>query len=382
MRKTADCVIVGGGVIGCALAYYLAREGVTDCVVVESQHLASGGTGRCGGGIRQQWSTEENARFAIESVRAFEGLSDELGADIEFLQGGYLVLAYTDEDVRQFERNVAMQRSLGLGVEVLTPDEVRARIAPMLNTDGVRMATFCAKDGSANPFLTTKAYADAARRLGAEFELHTPVTRVLADGRGRVTGVETARGTVSAPVVVNAAGSHSVLLARTVGVELPITPTRREILVTEPLERFFHPMIISFSFGIYFRQTSHGSVIGGFADPEEPGGFNETSSLEFLVTMSKKLAHLMPALASVKVVRQWAGLYDTTPDARPLLGPTDGVDGFWQASGFSGHGFMIGPAVARSLAQSIAGRTPAIDIGPLNARRFAEGKVKTERSVV
>jgi sarcosine oxidase subunit beta len=381
MRKTADCVIVGGGVIGCALAYYLAREGMTDCVVLEAGHLASGGTGRCGGGIRQQWSTEENARLAIESVRAFENLSEELDADIEFLQGGYLVLAYTDEDVRQFERNVELQRSLGLPVEVLSPEDIRRKITPMLNTDGVRLATHCATDGSANPFLTTKAYADAARRLGAAVELYTPVTRVLADG-GRVTGVETARGTVSTPIVVNAAGSHSVLLGRTVGIELPITPYRREILVTEPLERFFHPMIISFSFGIYFRQTSHGSVIGGFADPEEPPGFVETPSLDFLVTMSKKLAHLMPALESVKVVRQWAGLYDVTPDARPLLGATDGLEGFYQASGFSGHGFMIAPAVARLLAQSIAGRKPDLDIEPLNARRFAEGRVKTERSVV
>jgi len=381
MKRTADCVIVGGGVIGCALAYYLAREGMTDCLVLEASHLAAGGTGRCGGGIRQQWSTEENARFAIASVRAFEALSEELGTDIEFLQGGYLVLAYTDEDVDQFRRNVELQRSLGLDVEVLTPADVRRTIAPMLNTDGLRLATHCATDGSANPFLTTAAYANAARRLGAEIELYTPVRKLLVDG-GRVRGVETDRGAVSAPIVVNAAGSHSVLLARTVGVELPITPYRREILVTEPLERFFDPMIISFSFGIYFRQTRHGSVIGGFADPEQPGGFDETSSLDFLVTMSKKLAHLMPALESVKVVRQWAGLYDATPDARPLLGRTDPVEGLHQANGFSGHGFMIAPAVTRSLAQSIAGKRPDIDIEPLNLRRFAEGRVKTERSVV
>lgn len=381
MRKTADCVIVGGGVIGCALAYYLAREGIRNSVVLESGYLASGATGRCGGGIRQQWSTGENARLAIESVRAFENLSRELDADIDFLQGGYLVLAYTDDDVRQFDRNVVLQRSLGLPVEVLSPEDIRGKIVPMLNTDGVRLATHCATDGSANPFLTTKAYADAARRLGTAVQLYTPVTRVLAD-RGRVTGVETTRGTVSAPIVVNAAGSHSVPIARTVGVELPITPYRREILVTEPLERFFHPMIISFSFGVYFRQTSHGSVIGGFADPEQPEGFDQTPSLDFLVTMSKKLAHLMPALESVKVVRQWAGLYDVTPDARPLLGATDGMGGFYQASGFSGHGFMIAPAVARLLAQSIAGKKPDLDIEPLNVRRFAEGKVKTERSVV
>ena len=367
--------------VGAAIAYYLARGGMTDCVLVEADYLSSGATGRCGGGIRQQWSTEANTRLAIESVREFSTLEEELDADIEFLQGGYLVLAYTDEDVAQFEKNVGLQQGLGLDVAILTPDEIVERVVPELNTDGVRMATYCPSDASANPFLTTQAYADAARRLGVEIELFTPVTRVLTDG-GKVTGVETSRGTISAPLVVNVAGSHSVPIAATAGVDLPITPCRRQILVTEPLERFFHPMIISFSFGIYFRQAKHGSVIGGFGDPDEPAGFNQTSSLEFLTTMSSKLAFLMPRLRSVKVVRQWGGLYDLTPDAQPLLGETDGVEGFFQASGFSGHGFMIAPKVAMLVAQAVADQKPDLDISRLNARRFTEGPVTTDRSVV
>ena len=381
MKSRTECVIIGGGVVGTAIAYYLAKGGMTDCVLVEADYLSSGATGRCGGGIRQQWSTEANTRLAIESVREFSTLEDELGADIEFLQGGYLVLAYTDEDVAQFEKNVGLQQGLGLDVAILTPDEIVERVVPELNTDGVRMATYCPSDASANPFLTTQAYADAARRLGVEIELFTPVTRVLTDG-GKVTGVETSRGTISAPLVVNVAGSHSVPIAATAGVDLPITPCRRQILVTEPLERFFHPMIISFSFGIYFRQAKHGSVIGGFGDPDEPAGFNQTSSLEFLTTMSAKLAFLMPRLRSVKVVRQWGGLYDLTPDAQPLLGETDGVEGFFQASGFSGHGFMIAPKVAMLVAQAVAGTEPDLDISRLNARRFTDGPVTTDKSVV
>lgn len=381
MKSRAECVIIGGGVVGTAIAYYLAKAGLTDCVVVESGYLSCGATGRCGGGIRQQWSTEANTELAIESVGIFSSLEDELERDIEFLQGGYLVLAYTDEDVEQFEKNVALQQSLGLDVVSLTPDEIRKEVVSQLNVDGVRMATYCPSDASANPFLTTQAYADAARRLGVEIELFTPVTRVLTDG-GRVTGVETSRGTISAPIVVNAAGSHSVPIARTAGVELPISPCRREILVTEPLERFFDPMIISFSFGIYFRQTKHGAVIGGFGDPDEPVAFNQTSSLEFLTTMSSKLSFLMPRLRSVKVVRQWAGLYDLTPDAQPILGETDGVDGFFQASGFSGHGFMIAPKVAVLLGQAVRGEQPDLDISGLNARRFTEGSVTSDKSVV
>jgi len=349
--------------VGSAIAYYLAKEGLANCVLLEAQYLASGATGRCGGGIRQQWSTEANTRLAIESVRTFATLEDELDADIEFAQGGYLVLAYTDDDVEQFRENVALQRRLGLNVEVLAPADINERVVPQLNTEGLKLATYCPSDGSANPFLTTQAYADAARRLGVTIELFTPVRRIVVE-HGKVTGVETDRGRIEAPIVVNAAGSHSVLLARTAGVELPITPYRREILVTEPLEHFLDPMIISFSFGIYFRQTEHGAIIGGYGDPEEPPGFNETSSLKFLITMSRKLAHLMPVLKSVKVIRQWAGLYDITPDAQPILGPVDEVEGFYQANGFSGHGFMIAPKVAMLLAQAITGQEPDLDIGP------------------
>jgi sarcosine oxidase subunit beta len=381
MKTSADCVIIGGGVIGTAVAYYVAREGLTNTVLLESSHLASGGSGRCGGGIRQQWSTEPNIRLAMESVRLFQSLGDELGADIEFLQGGYLVLAYTDDEVVQFRKNVALQRSVGVDVAILSPEDAAREVVPELNAEGVKLATYCAADASANPFLTTQAYADAARRLGVEIELFTPARRILTKA-GRVTGVETARGTVSAPIVVNAAGSHSVPLARTAGVELPITPLRREILVTEPLERFFDPMVISFSFGIYFRQAKHGSVIGGFGDPDEPAGMNQVSSLEFLTTMCRKLTFLMPALRSVKVVRQWAGLYDVTPDAQPILGPVDEVEGFHQASGFSGHGFMIAPMTARLVAQAVLGQKPDLDIEHLNARRFGGGAIKKDRSVV
>jgi len=381
MKSSADCVIIGGGIIGTSVAYYIAKSGMTNCIVLEAEHLAHGGTGRCGGGIRQQWSTEPNARLAMESVRIFTTLEEELGEDIEFLQGGYLVLAYTDEDVEQFEKNVELQRGLGLDVEILQPHEIGPRVVPELNTDRVKMATWCPKDASANPFLATRAYAAAAKRLGVDVELFTPVRRILTEN-GRVTGVETDRGVISTSRVINAAGSHSVPLARTAGVELPIKPYRREILVTEPLERFFHPMIISFSFGIYFRQVRHGSILGGFAYPDEQPGFNQTSSVDFLTTMSKKLAYLMPVLENVKVVRQWAGLYDVTPDAQPIIGETDGVEGFFQANGFSGHGFMIAPMVSTLLAQIVVGQTPELDIERLNLRRFAGGDINLDHSVV
>lgn len=380
MKRNADAVIIGGGVCGCGLAYCLAKRGFRDVVVLEREYLASGATGRCGGGIRQQWSTEENTRLAMESVRLFRQLDDELQFQTEFAQGGYLILAYTEEEVKQYRKNVAMQQSLGLDVRFVDPQEAR-HIAPHLNTEGVRCATYCSSDGSANPFFVTQAYAEAAKRLGVKIELFTPVTNIKKSGR-KITGVITPRGEINTPLVVNAAGGDSITMARMVGCELPIQPTRHEIMVTEPVDPFFTTMVISFQHGVYFRQERRGGILMGYGDPEEEPGFDVTSSLKFLTTMSRKILHLMPALHRVKVIRQWAGLYDTTPDALPILGTVNEVDGFIQLNGFSGHGFMLAPKVVDLLAQLITGEEMDLPIDRLHLDRFARGAVQRDLSVV
>jgi len=380
MKKQAGAVIIGGGVSGCGLAYCLAKRGFCDVVVLERDYLASGATGRCGGGIRQQWSTEENTRLAMESVRLFGQLDEELGYETEFDQGGYLILAYTEEEVEQYKKNVAMQQGLGLDVRFVDAREAR-EIAPHLNTDGVLCATYCPGDGSANPFFVTQAYAQAAKRLGVEIELFTPVTEILTKG-DRIAGVVTPRGRIETPLVVNAAGGDSVLLAKMTGLELPIVPTRHEIMVTEPVDPFFTTMIISFRHGVYFRQERRGGIIMGYGDPEEKPGYDIDSSLKFLRTMSQKILNLMPALHQVKVVRQWAGLYDSTPDALPILGPVDQVEGFIQVNGFSGHGFMLAPKVVDLLARLITGEKLDLDIDRLHLNRFQEGDISRDLSVV
>ena len=380
MKRRAEAVIIGGGVCGCGLAYCLAKRGLRDVVVVEREYLASGATGRCGGGIRQQWSTEENTRLAMESVRLFAQLDQELDYQTEYDQGGYLILAYTDQEVEQYKKNVAMQQGLGLNVRFVDAQDAR-EIAPHLNTDGVLCATYCPSDGSANPFFVTQAYAEAAKKRGVQIELYTPVTNIKKRGN-KVISVVTSRGEIETPLVINAAGGDSVPLARMVGLELPIVPTRHEILVTEPVESFFSTMVISFRHGVYFRQEKRGGIIMGYGDPQEKPGFEITSSLKFLRTMSRKILSLMPALHQVKVVRQWAGLYDTTPDALPILGPVDQVEGFIQVNGFSGHGFMLAPKVVDLLAQMITGEELDLPIDRLHLNRFQAGEISRDLSVV
>jgi len=381
MIDHADAVIVGGGVNGCALAYELSKRDI-DVAVVERDILASGATGRCGAGMRQQWSTRENVMLAKKSVAIFEQLSEELGADIGLRQGGYLVIVHDEEGMQQSRRNVELQRSLGLDVELLGRDEI-PDVVSVLDVEGMDAigATFCPSDGHADPFKTTYAYAEAAKRQGARFYRFTEVEDVLTKG-DEVAGVRTSRGDIAADYVVNAAGAWSKQIAGMADVVLPNVPYKKEILVTERMARVFDAMVISFKDGIYFSQQEEGQVLGGIPPPETVTGYDDTSTLSFLQHMSRTLARYAPVLRHVRVLRQWTGYYDVTPDARPILGEVDTPRGFIQCNGFSGHGFMLAPIVSRVLAQRIAGERPDADISGLRYDRFTEEDFEREQSVV
>ncbi|HHY35615.1 MAG TPA: FAD-binding oxidoreductase [Firmicutes bacterium] len=382
MRSTADAVIIGGGVIGSSIAYHLAKEGMRNVVLLERYSFCTGSTGRCGAGVREQWGSERNCRLAQASINAFEHLAEELGyeGDIEFKQKGYLILAHTEKEWEQFKKNVALQNSLGIASKLLTPQEAK-EIVPILNTDGMLGATYNKRDGHCNPFHTTWAYAQAARRLGVELQYFTEATGIRLEG-GRVAAVNTTRGTISTPVVINAAGPWAKPVAQMVGVDLPVYTQRHQILATEPTGPIIDPMVMSFSIGIYCQQTPHGSVVMGMGDPNEPKGYDIGSSWEFLREMSRIILRLLPALESLKVVRQWSGLYTVTPDAHPILGGVPGIDGYYQAVGFSGHGFMLAPAVGRIISELVVGKTPFIDITGLDLGRFERGELQVEPSVV
>lgn len=382
MNKTADIVIIGGGISGCAIAYNLAIKGVKNIVVLEKKYLASGATGRCGAGIRMQWGTKRNCELSKMSVEFFENANEilEYKRDIEFKQGGYLIVAGTEKEDAQFRENVKLQNSLGIPSVYLTPSEAK-EIVPYMDESKIIGATFCPKDGHLNPFYTTEAYANAARRLGVEIINFTEVIGIKVE-KGRIQGVETNRGYISTPIVVNAAGGHAGIIGDMVGIDIPIYAERHQVLITEPVEPLQGPMFMGFSLNIYAQQTPHGSFIIGRGDPTEPRDMRITSSWQFMEKVARTTIELLPLLGELAVVRQWAGLYTMTEDAQPIYGAVEEVEGFYLAVGFSGHGFMLGPATGLLMAETILGEEPTIDISELNMKRFESGDLIFEPSVV
>lgn len=383
MTKWAEAVIIGGGIVGCSIAYNLARLGLKKICLFEKNYLASGATGRCGAGVRMQWGTRANCLLARESIRMYKQLPEllEISGDIEFKQGGYLLLAYTAKMVEQFQKNLALQNSLGIPARWVTPAEAKA-IVPHLNTEGLFGATFCPQDGHCNPFAATYMYAAAARKLGVSIYTHTSVTGIVVENY-RVKAVETEAGLVYTPIVVNAAGGYAAEINKLAGgAELPIYPERHEILVTEPVEAMQTPMVMSFYHNLYCQQVPHGSFLIGIGNPDEPKGINHRSSWQFLREAAQKVSALMPVLAKLTVVRQWAGVYDMTPDRQPILDEDEKIAGLFVAAGFSGHGFMIAPMVGRLMAELITGSSLSLPIAMFRGRRFAEGNFFVEPAVV
>ena len=381
MKKKADIVIIGGGVNGCGLAYNLAKKGV-NVVVFEKNYLSSGATGACGAGIRQQWSTRENAELSMNSVKIFEKLSKELGEDIEFRQGGYLIAVHDKEELLQSEKNVEMQKLLGIPVRIISTKEIK-EIVPILDIKGMNViaATFCPTDGHANPFKTTFAYANAARKYGADIFTHTKVTDIKIENK-QILEVITDKGSVKTDVVVNAAGVFSKDICDMVKIKIPNTPVRKEIMATERLKPLFDAMVISFKDGIYFSQQNEGQIVGGIPIPEQKPGYKTAPTTSFLHHMSKTLTRYAPLLKHVNMLRHWTGFYDVTPDSRPILGETKDLKGFIHCHGFSGHGFMLSPMVTKLLCEYIVdGKTPDI-LESLNLTRFKDKKIEHEMGVV
>ncbi|HDN81904.1 MAG TPA: FAD-binding oxidoreductase [Methanomicrobia archaeon] len=379
MRNKAEVVIIGGGITGCGVAYNLAKMGLTDVVLVEKNFLSSGATGRCGGGIRQQFTTEWNIKLAMESVKRFEKMNDELDIDIEYEQGGYLVITDDEKELEEFKKNVKLQNKLGLDSKLITPSEAK-EIVPYLNEDNILGATFCQSDGHAYPFRVVQGYAKKAKEMGVEINKFTEVKSIKKEDN-KIKSVVTDRGEIKTNIVVNAAGAYSREIAGMIGVEMPNKPFRHEILATERYKHILDPMIISFKYGIYFSQQKHGEIVGGIGDPDEPSSYNIKSSLKFVERFTSVLGKIVPAFKNLNIVRQWAGFYDVTPDAKPILGYTEGIDTLIQANGYSGHGFMVAPRVTELIAELIVDGKTSMPIDELNLKRF-EGETVGEVYVV
>jgi len=367
--------------MGLAVAYHLAKDhGKKNVTVLDQTYLCGGASGRNGGGLRAQWSSETNIRLMQESLRLCRDFAREHKINTWFREGGYLFLVRSDAKRRALEDSVRLQVECGLATRMLAPSEIKS-IVPELSTDGVVAASFNPDDAVVFPWPFVWGYAEGARQNGVEVCPFTRATAIETRGRS-ITRVMTDRGSIRTSVVVNAAGALSPEVARLVGIELPTRPHRHEICSSEPLKPWLKPLVADLTDGLYFSQSTRGEIVGGIGNERVPAGADQGSSYRFLALYARSLTRACPLLGSVKILRQWAGLYDISPDANPIVGPVDALDGFFLVSGFMGHGFMMAPVVGKLLAQHVAQGTPLAVFERWNLRRFAEGKLLSEGMII
>jgi len=377
MEKTADVVIIGGGVIGVSIAYHLAMKRVGRIILLEKGQLGEGSTSRCVGGIRTQFSTEINILFSLESIKTFERFEEEFGINPEFKRIGYLFLATTELEMGVFKENIKLQRKFGIPVELLNPDEIKARW-PYLRVDDILGGTFCPWDGYAGPNEVLSGFVSGAKKAGVRIYEGTEVLGISLS-KGKVNGVKTKREEISTPIVVNAGGPFASAIGEMAGVKIPVKPLRRQIFITAP----FHltnqaiPLTIDFHKGWYFRQEVDGLLLSGPLDNEP--SFNLGIDYEAMAETSENAIYRVPALERARIARGWAGLYEISPDHHAILGKVPEVEGFILANGFSGHGFQHSPAVGKVIAELIVeGKPTTIDISPLSIERFEKGELIIE----
>lgn len=379
--KTAEIVIIGGGILGTSTAYYLVKQAQKNVVLLEKNILAQGSTGLCVGGIRQQFSLPANILLSQETVSLFEHFNEEFPVDIGFHQVGYLFLAQKEETWKEFLTSTAVQRQYKVPVELLSPEETKQRW-PYLEVKDIAGSTFGPKDGYADPYSVAMAFANKARKLGARIFEKTKVTGIRVKS-GQVTDVETTKGNISTPVVINTAGPWGGEVAALAGLKLPVFPYRRQVFVTKPFSLISKPvpMIIDFDASFYFREEGAG-ILMGMSDSKEPSSFNTNVDWNFLERVIEAAVYRVPLLKSAQIMRGWGGLYEITPDENPIIGAIPEVHGFYCAIGFSGHGFQHGPSVGRILTELILHGDTSFDLSPFASNRFRNRKVQREKRVV
>jgi sarcosine oxidase subunit beta len=376
LPRTASVVVIGGGVVGCSIAYHLARRGQGDVVVLERESVGSGTTSKAAGGIRAQFSTETEIRFSLESLRVFESFEQEFGVDPGFRRIGYLFLVSDEADLRGFEARVALQRGLGADVRIVSPQDAQA-LVPALRVDDLVAAVWGPNDGLAGPAEVTAGFARRARDLGVRVLEGVEATAV--DVReGRVRGVRTPAGDIAAETVVNAAGPSAARVGRLAGVALPVLPRRRHIFFTQPFPALPGPVPLTTdrASGFYFRKEmeqvllSPGDVQDVGEDmvaPMDWGMVGETVA---------KAVHRIPVIEGAQIAGGWAGLRPLTPDDHAIIGPAPGVEGFFLAVGFGGHGFQHSPATGRRVAEWLLDGRPSMDLSLFDPARFADGRAR------
>lgn len=381
LPRRAEAVIVGGGVIGASIAFHLAEADVTDVILLESNSLGSGSTCKAAGGVRAQFSDRINVELGKRSLEAFRDFAVRPGGEIDLHEVGYLFLLDNRATLAFFEQSVAMQNELGVPSRIISAEEAAA-LSPLIDPAGLLAAAYSPSDGHCTPESVVLGYAAAARRLGARLVPHCPVLDINARA-DQGFNVRTATATIAADTVICAAGAWSQQVGQWAGVDLPVTPLRRQLAVTEPVSDLPAnlPMTIDVASTLYFHAEGQGLLIG-MSDPDEQPGFNLHWSHEWLPKLSEALSRRAPRLLGYGVASGWAGLYENTPDHNALIGEASASGRFLYATGFSGHGFLMAPAVGEVMRDIYRGVPPPVDVAPLSASRFAASRSRPELNVV
>jgi sarcosine oxidase, subunit beta len=379
--QVASVVVIGGGVMGLSAAYHLARSGVRDVVVIEQAELGSGSTCKAAGGVRAQFSDAVNIELGLRSLRAFERFRQDFDQEIDLHQVGYLFLLDRSEHVGAFERNVDLQNQLGVPSRMIDVSEAK-RLSPLISTDGLLGAAYSPTDGHCTPESVVLGYAAAVRELGGRILRGTRAEGIELEGRA-IRSVRTKAGTIRTGTVVCAAGPWSREIGEMAGVDLPVVPLRRQILTTEPMDGLDPgtPFTIDFTTSFYFHGEGRGLLLG-MSDPDETPGFKLSRSDSWLPRLGGAIERRAPALSEVGIASGWAGLYEMTPDHNALIGESAKVSRFLYATGFSGHGFLMGPAVGEVIRDLYHGVQPVVDVSALDISRFTHADVRPELNIV
>lgn len=381
LPESASVIVVGGGVMGVSTAFHLAEAGVSDVLLLERGALGSGSTVKAAGGVRAQFFDELNVRLAARSLELLGRFEERPGQQIDLRRVGYLWLLDDPGHVAAFEQAVALQNRLGVPSRLIDVEQA-LRLSPYVHADGLLAAAYSPDDGHCTPESVVLGYASAARRLGARLVTGCAVTGVRVVG-GEVQAVVTERGEVRAGTVVCTAGAWSAAVGEMVGVELPVVPLRRQVLVTAPVSDMpaSLPFTIDFSTSLYFHREGRGLLVG-MSDPDEQPGFRLGRSDDWLPRLAEAVERRAPGLLDTGLAGGWAGLYEVTPDANALVGEAIDVSRFLYATGFSGHGFLMGPAIGEVMRDLVLGLDPFVDVSPLDARRFTAGTLRPETAIV
>ena len=368
--------------MGASTAYHLAARGLTNIVLLEREaYLGQGATGRCAGGVRYQFATEINIQLSRVSLPMLERFPEEIGQEVNYRKCGYLFVLTDEQDIPQFRHNLELQNQLGLGTEWLSGDEIRRRL-PSMHFEDALAGTFNPRDGLVDPNSVVLGYSRAALGMGVQVFNQTEVLSIEVENE-RVAGVGTNSGSIQTRCVINAAGPWASQIGNMAGLQIPVQAIRRQMFTTTALPDLpvDFPFVIDFTQSLYLHREGIGLLIG-MSNQKEKAGYDQSVDPEFELVNLEAAARRMPALENVRRASHWAGLYEVTPDAHPIYGPTD-VDGFLLVAGFSGHGFMHGPVSGKLMAEYVLdGSFQSVNVAALDLARFAEGRAIQEYNVV